>query len=97
MTALEALRRADAAGLKVEGAQGGIKVRGPKQARAALLPVLAPVAGEILRLLMSTPSAPLLEDRPPCDGCARTNWVVTVVMDDGVRLCPRCWTHGGAP
>ena len=31
-----------------------------------------------------------LEPRPPCDGCGRTNWTVTVVMTDGERFCPRC-------
>lgn len=35
---------------------------------------------------------PALEppQREACTGCGRTDWVVTVVMEDGTRLCRRC-------
>ena len=39
--------------------------------------------------------APALGAREPCAGCGRTDWVVSVVMEYGARLCPRCWTSGG--
>jgi hypothetical protein len=99
VTAAEAVVHARAAGLTLLPHPAGLRVRGPKQARAALLPMLAPMVGEILRLLAPenrAPEVPALGEREPCDGCGRTDWVVTVVMEYGARLCPRCWTSGGA-
>jgi hypothetical protein len=51
MTAAEAINCARAAGLTLERAPGALVVRGPREERAALRPVLAPLAAEILRLL----------------------------------------------
>lgn len=51
MTGAEALLRAHAAGLTLTPDPAGLRVRGPKRIRAALLPLLSPVVGEILRLL----------------------------------------------
>jgi hypothetical protein len=35
--------------------------------------------------------AVLAGERPPCSDCGRTDWTVTVVLDDGRRFCARCW------
>jgi hypothetical protein len=103
MTAVEAMARARAAGLMLLPDPAGLRVRGPKEVRSALLPELAPFAGEILRLLApgknATVAGPTVTDwssREPCNGCGRDNWIVSVVMEYGARLCPRCWTSGGA-
>lgn len=51
MTAAEAVTRAREAGLTLSRDPGGLRVRGPKQVRAAIVPVLAPLVSEILHLL----------------------------------------------
>ena len=101
MKALEALHLANEAGLTLESVPQGLKVRGPRQARAALLPILAPMAGEIANLLAASDlirgdeSIALREARDRCTGCGGKAWTVSVVMDDGGRVCPACWAGRG--
>ena len=97
MTALEAIHEAQRAGLTLEAVADGVRVKGPKGVRLALIPVLAPLASDILRLLTTgasrTDSAlEGLEARPPCGECGRIDWIVTVLTDYGARFCPSCWT-----
>jgi hypothetical protein len=94
MTALEALRKAQSAGLTLEAAPGGLKIRGPKKVGLALVPQLAPLAGEILRLLAPqnrgaevAPSGPGALN--PCAECGR-DAPVAMLLDDGRRMCRPC-------
>lgn len=90
MTATEVLAQAQAAGLVLERAPGGLRIRGPKAARTALKPVLVPLASEILRLLPRTK-----EGEPSvshCTECHRESWPFLVSVD-GDRVCADC-LHG---
>lgn len=98
MTALEAIQSAHAAGLVLEPVTGGLRVRGPKSARIKLLPVLAPLAADIVTTLATrdiqspTPSPGRLGDKPPCDECHKTDWHFALVGVGGDRTCFDCAT-----
>lgn len=36
------------------------------------------------------PSACTAPPRPPCSGCGRVDWIVTVEVRPGARFCHRC-------
>lgn len=98
MTAAEAIDRAREAGVILVRGPGVVRVRGPKAARDALRPMLAPLAGEILRLL--SPENRGSEGAPPtrkrasaerCDECGIDAWLSLVAVD-GARTCIDCLT-----
>jgi hypothetical protein len=102
VTAVEAIDRARAAGLTLQRASGGLKVKGPKAARTALRGVLEPLVSEILRLLPehnsdaeepgtggSRVSAVVVAT--PCDECGR-DARLSLISDDGTRACVDCLT-----
>src|SRR4051794_21236771 len=90
MNALATLRRANAAGLVLEPVAGGLRVQGPRQVRAALRSELAAAAEEIMVLLGRAAGSPFMSTAQECVECRRTDWIVSVVMDDGSRVCSGC-------
>jgi hypothetical protein len=106
VTAAEAVIRAQSAGLVLTAVREGLNVRGPKAARAALVPALRPLTDEILALitrpspcLSGSAACPccgyahgVLGPRPACDGCGATDAAVMLAMDDGTRYCAGCLT-----
>jgi hypothetical protein len=102
VTAREAIHRAVAAGLTLRPDPGGLRVTGPKQARAAWLPLLRPLTAEILGLLAEVekvaqgsgpPLAPenMVSEENPCNECGRPAWL-SLVATDGARTCVECLT-----
>lgn len=91
MRAWTIIERARATGLELEPVAGGLRVLGPKEARAALRSELAAAAAEIVALLAPLRQSPVETTSVACAVCARTDWVVSMVMDDGLRVCSRCW------
>jgi len=106
VTAFEALQEATRAGLRLRvKAPGKLGVTGPQEARARLLPVLVPLAAEILRLLpapdhaiemplafapkAATPALGSAEDRQPE---ALRLWVLA---HERRRAACRGWPSGG--
>jgi hypothetical protein len=53
--------------------------------------VLAASGRPVLGVAPDLDPLPAVGDRPPCSDCGRTDWIVTVVFDDGRRFCSRCW------
>ena len=95
MKALVTIHRANAAGLSLDVVAGGLRVRGPKHVRAALRPELAAAAGEIVLLLGRAPRFPFVNAPQGCAECGGADWTVSVVMDDGSRVCSRCFRTSG--
>jgi hypothetical protein len=93
VTAQDAIQRAREAGLTLLPDPEGLRVRGPKSARAALLSVLAPLAGEILQLLAPDNRPPeAMTPGEPCSECGGTAWRVALISVDGDRTCGACAT-----
>lgn len=88
MTAREAIDQARAAGLTLLRGRAGLRVRGPKPARLAMLPTLAPFAGEIL-VLLDVEGGP--GDPRTCSGCGRSGFTVMVTTTCGDHFCRVCW------
>jgi hypothetical protein len=61
-----------------------------KSSPGPLLAVLSGPEEEGSENLPATSMGPLVDAAAACVGCGRADWVVSVVMDDGTRLCGRC-------
>jgi hypothetical protein len=90
-SATQLLERLHAAGVSVRVDGDGIDVEGPNDVLTdEFLAELIAAKPELLRSLSASVGA-LSQD---CSSCGDKKPTVSVMMDDGHRICSRCWTGG---
>jgi hypothetical protein len=91
-TAARLLARLNEAGVSVRVVGDALDVEGPGDVLTdEFLAELASAKGELLKRLRANGGAL----STCCSSCGDKNPTVSVVMDDGHRICSRCWVGVG--